>query len=214
MTGATALERDPAMADPDSIPLDRIDVSDARLYQRDAHRPFFARLRREDPVHYCPDSAFGPYWSVTRYQDILAVDKAHRIFSSAEGIVIGDAPKDFVTRNFISSDPPVHGPERRAAAPAVAPLQLDALEAVMRRNTAEVLDALPRGETFNWVEHVSIELTTRMLAVLFDFPFEERHLLPYWSDVATSSPRSGNMTVDQTKRQKIMMEYAGRFAEI
>ena len=56
---------------------------------------------------------------------------------------------------------------------------------------ASILDGLPRGETFDWVERVSIELTTQMLATLFDFPFEERRKLTYWSDVATADVNAG-----------------------
>ena len=61
---------------PDALttPLENIDVSDERLYEQDAWRPYFERLRNEDPVHYQANSPFGPFWSVTRFEDILAVD--------------------------------------------------------------------------------------------------------------------------------------------
>eukprot|EP01030_Chromulinospumella_sphaerica_P026506 gene26506-26711_t len=65
-----------------SIPLDQIDVSDIDLWRTDSHWPYFERLRAEDPVHYCKDSLFGPYWSITRYNDIMAVDINHQVFSS------------------------------------------------------------------------------------------------------------------------------------
>ncbi len=72
-----------------------IDVSDPHLYQDDNWRPLFAQLRRDDPVHYCEASPFGPYWSVTRYDDIFAVELDHENYSSSSelgGIQITDQP--------------------------------------------------------------------------------------------------------------------------
>ena len=56
-----------------------IDVSRPSLYSNDNWGPYFARLRQEDPVHYCPTSSTGPYWSVTRHEDIKYVDTHHHI---------------------------------------------------------------------------------------------------------------------------------------
>ena len=170
-----------------AIPLDRIDVSDPQLYQNDTWRPFFARLRREDPVHLCPDSAYGPYWSVCNYKQIMQVEVNHAVFSSASdlgGIQIEDQPKDMERPSFIRMDPPRHDEQRKVVSPIVAPGNLANMEPVIRARTARILDALPRGEIFDWVDRVSIELTTQMLATLFDFPWEHRRQLTHWSDVA------------------------------
>ena len=86
---------------------------------------------------------------------------------------------------FIAMDPPKHDDQRKAVSPIVAPGNLAHMETLIRERTRSVLDGLPRDETFNWVERVSIELTTLMLATLFDFPLEDRHLLTWWSDVST-----------------------------
>jgi cytochrome P450 len=95
---------------------------------------------------------------------------------------------------FIAMDPPKHDEQRKAVAPIVAPSNLAAMEATIRERTARVLDSLPHDESFDWVERVSIELTTQMLATLFDFPFEDRHLLTWWSDMTTGDP-DGNGAV-------------------
>ena len=176
------------LPDPLTVPLEEIDVSDTRLYQQDAWRPYFARLREEDPVHYLAESAFGPFWSVTRFEDIVAVDSNHEAFSSKPFIMIGDPTDDFTNQNFISMDPPKHDVQRRAVQPVVAPQNLAQLETIIRGKVVDILDGLPVGETFNWVDDVSINLTTQMLATLFGFPFEERHKLTYWSDLATDAP--------------------------
>ncbi|MGE0622318.1 MAG: cytochrome P450 [Pseudomonadales bacterium] len=191
-------------ADPDRVPLEDIDVSQAALFEHNRHAPYFARLRREDPVHFTPNSAFGPYWSITRFDDIVFVDKHHELFSSAKGIILADRPSDFETPNFIGMDPPKHDQQRKAVQGVVAPRNLAELEGLIRQRAGAILDSLPRNETFNWVDRVSIELTTQMLATLFDFPFEERRKLTYWSDMATSGELNGGPTPEPVRRAALM----------
>ena len=171
-----------------SMPLEAIDVADPALFQSDTHWPYFERLRREDPVHHAVSPWYGPYWSVAKYKDIMDVDCNHLVFSSERGITIGDGQKDFRTPMFIAMDPPKHGAQRKVVSPIVSPASLAQMEGLIRSRAARILDDLPIGETFDWVERVSIELTTQMLATLFDFPFEERRKLTYWSDVTTAIP--------------------------
>ena len=182
-----------------TMPLEDIDVSDPRLLEQDAWRPFFERLRREDPVHYQANSPFGPYWSITRFEDIVAVDSNHDAFSSEPTIGIDDIPDDLPVEMFSAMDPPKHDIQRRAVQPVVAPQNLAAMEGLIRGRVKEILDSLPVGETFDWVDRVSINLTTQMLATLFDFPFEDRHKLTYWSELASSSPEmtGGEMTLEE-----------------
>ena len=194
-----------------STPLDKLDVSKPERFRADLHRPFFARLRREAPVHYCADSAFGPYWSISSYDAIMKVDTDHRRFSSLGGISLGERKAEFNPRSFISEDAPVHPKWRKPAMPAVGPDRLGELQELMRGRIAAVLDDLPVGEEFNWVDRVSIEITTQMLATLFDFPWEERHKLPFWSDVVTSNPGMGNNSMDEMERRRILMECLGAF---
>ncbi len=182
---------DGPLPDPYDTPLAVLDVSDSRFFQRDAWRPYFARLRREDPIHYTPDSPFGAYWSITRFADLLRVESRHDVFSSYPTIAIGDTPGGENIENFIAMDPPKHGPQRMSVSGVVAPRNLVKLEPVIRAHAAEILDGLPDdGVEFDWVEAVSIELTTRMLATLFDFPFEQRNKLTYWSDLSIGSPET------------------------
>ncbi len=210
-------QADAAIPDPYSLPLDAIDVVQAQLFQQDAHWRYFERLRAEDPVHYCADSPFGPYWSITKFEDILYVDKNHDIFSSAGGITIGppvNVPEQQIMRTamFIAMDPPKHDEQRNTVSPVVAPRNLAKLESTIRERAARILDSLPVGETFNWVERVSIELTTQMLATLFDFPFEDRYKLTRWSDVATAAPGSGIVDSPDQRRAELLecLEYFTR----
>jgi cytochrome P450 len=174
-----------------SLPIEEIDPANPRLFADDTVGHYFERLRRDDPVHLAHSPLFGPYWSVTKYQDIMAVDTDHQTYSSdwsRGGIVIADRPMHERLAMFIAMDPPRHDEQRKAVSPIVAPGNLAKMEGLIRERTCKVLDGLPRGETFDWVDKVSIELTTLMLATLFDFPLEDRRLLTHWSDVATANP--------------------------
>jgi len=184
---AMAAEAPMVWPDPASLPLASFNVARPRLFQDNAMWGYFARLRAEAPVHWCRDSAIGPYWSVSSFEHIMAVDTNHRQFSSEAtlgGITLGGFSEDFVLPSFISMDPPRHDAQRKTVQPIVAPGNLATMAATIRARTAAVLDSLPRGGTFDWVSRVSIELTTQMLATLFDFPFEDRHKLTRWSDVS------------------------------
>ena len=209
LTAASAAELDPW-----SLPLESLDPSDGTLYQRGLLHEYMRRLRQEDPVHWSPTGPTGPYWSVTRFDDIVAIETNHAVFSSDRDITVGDAPADFAPRNFIAYDPPVHDVQRKSVTPAVAPNRLAELEALIRERTGKVLDSLPRGETFDWVDKVSIELTTQFLATLFDFPWEDRRLLPYWSDVTTAAEQVGNTTFPPEERERILMECHDYFARL
>ena len=202
-----------------SLRLDQFDVSDPGLYQTDSWRPYFDRLRREAPVNYVPDSPYGPYWAVSKYKDIMHCEVHHEVFSNEiGGIQIEDQPKDLARPSFIRMDPPKHDEQRKVASPIVAPANLANMEPLIRERTAMVLDALPRGEEFDWVREVSIKLTTMMLATLFDFPFEERAKLTYWSDVAICNVNAPDAPVHSEQERfdvlKGMAEYMGQlFAE-
>ena len=209
--------------DVNSIPLDQIDVSDPTLYQNDCWQPYFERLRKEAPVHYLAESNQGAFWSVSSHDLIKQVDTNHQVFSSGlGGIAIPDLPEeeelqdtDVVIENFISMDPPGHDVQRATVAPSVAPSNLSNFEPIIRDHVIDILDNLPIGETFNWVDEVSIELTARMLTTLFDFPYEDRGKLIYWSDITTAVPElTGNDSIDMEKRKEGLMECAMTFMQL
>ncbi len=191
------------------IPLAEIDVSKPILFQTDVVGEYFARLRREDPVHYCAESVNGPYWSLTKFDDIMAADTNHQVLSSDSkwgGIAIQDLDSveaAVPVEMFIAMDPPKHDQQRRAVSPAVAPANLKVLEPIIRARAGQILDALPVGEEIDWVDLVSIELTTMTLATLFDFPWEDRRKLTRWSDVTTASPETGIITSFAQRRDEL-----------
>ena len=203
--------------DPWTMPLDQIDPSHPGRFQEDTWEPFFARLRRDAPVHRTEGGMYGSFWSVTKYKDIMAVDTNHHVYSSDAamgGIVIRDVPVDFRRPSFISMDPPKHDEQRKVVSPIVAPMNLQRMSATIRERTARVLDGLPRNEPFDWVELVSVELTTMMLATLFDFPFEERRKLTYWSNVATVNTRAGTEIDSDAKRNEVLQGALDYFGDL
>ncbi|HEY5106080.1 MAG TPA: cytochrome P450 [Caulobacteraceae bacterium] len=200
-----------ARAEAYAMPLETMDVSLGERFRDNTMWPFFERLRAEDPVHYCAESEFGPYWSVTKYNDIMTVDIDHQVFSSQGAITIANPDQDFLLPMFIAMDPPKHDAQRKAVSPIVSPHNLANLEGVIRERAGDILDGLPIGETFNWVDRVSIELTTQMLAILFDFPWEDRRKLTWWSDIITTD-KSDVMTEDEGRAE--LMNCAAYFTRL
>ena len=203
-----------------NTPLEDIDVSRPELFSGDTWRPWFARLREEAPVHYLADSANGPFWSVTSHDLIKEIDTNHQVFSSeAGGISIVEAEEiesqEQQGESFIQLDQPKHGPQRQAVTPSVAPPNIAELEPVIRERVIDILEGLPVGKTFNWVEQVSIELTGQMLATLLGFPYEERHKLIRWSDITTNVPQvTGDDSIDMIGRYQELMQAAAMFYQI
>jgi cytochrome P450 len=198
-----------------SLPLEQFDPGDPELFRSNTHWPYFDRLRQEDPVHYTSDSMFGPYWSITKYEDISDVEANHAVFSSAAalgGITMVDVAPDLRRESFISMDPPRHTAQRKTIAPVFTPTHLEQLAIGIRERSVECFDNLPTNEVFDWVDRVSIELTTQMLAVLFDVPWEDRRKLTRWSDVATTIPGPGGVVATEDERQAELEECARYFS--
>lgn len=191
-----------------------------RLFSEHRWLETFERLRAEDPVHFNETEMAGRFWSLTKYEDIKKVDPDWQTFSSAHGITLGfpvgaDLPPEMLNLStFIAQDPPVHDEKRATVSPVTAPKNLVNLEPLIRERTARVLDSLPEGETFDWVDTVSIELTTMMLATLFDFPFEERRKLTRWSDITFAVPAPGGVIESIEQRREELLECLEYFTRL
>lgn len=199
-----------------AMPLKDFHPGAPRLFASDTLWPYFERLRNEEPVHYCTNCPIEPYWSVTKYKDIMHVETNQAIFSSdlaLGGITIHDTPPGFELPSFIAMDEPLHAAQRKTIAPMFRPSHLDQLADLIRERAIIVLDALPRNETFDFVDRVSVELTTQMLATLFDFPWEERRKLTRWSDIFTALPKS-MMVASEKQRQAEMKECGTYFTRL
>ena len=213
---------------PDAHPLHphKWDVSRSDIYAEDRWQPIFADMRAAGPLHYIDDSPFGPYWAVVQHKAIQHIEALPELFSSSwehGGITIINRMSDdelaaaglerFELPMFIAMDRPKHTGQRRTVAPKFTPSAMDDMEAEIRARTGEVLDRLPRGEVFDWVETVSIELTTGMLAILFGFPWEDRRLLTFWSDWAGDTELATVRDLDPMRRA-ILREMAAYFMSL
>lgn len=209
---------------PDPYDMDLADINpvNAHLFADNRWAPVFERLRAEDPVHFNELKTSGRYWSLTKYEDIKAVDADWERFSSAQGITLGfpidaELPPGMITGSapsFISQDPPTHDSQRKTVNGVVSPRNLANMEPLIRERTCKVLDSLPENETFDWVEKVSIELTTLMLATLFDFPLEDRRKLTRWSDVVFAIPAPGGIVETQAQKRDEFMDCVNYFARL
>ena len=190
------------------VPIEEVNPLNAHLFLEDRWQEHFARLRAEDPVHFNELETSGRYWSITKYDDVRAVDGDWETYSSASGITLGLSvekmrgevlPQQLTP--FIAMDPPTHTEQRKTVRGVSAPSNLRNIEPMIRERTAALLDSLPEDEAFDWVDTVSIELTTLMLATLFDFPMEDRRKLTRWSDIVFAIPGPGGVV--ETQQQKI-----------
>ena len=190
------------------VPIEEVNPLNAHLFLEDRWQEHFARLRAEDPVHFNELETSGRYWSITKYDDVRTVDGDWETYSSASGITLGLSvekmrgevlPQQLTP--FIAMDPPTHTEQRKTVRGVSAPSNLRNIEPMIRERTAALLDSLPEDEAFDWVDTVSIELTTLMLATLFDFPMEDRRKLTRWSDIVFAIPGPGGVV--ETQQQKI-----------
>lgn len=179
------------------------DMSDASWYVEDRWQEPFRQMRAQDPIHWTEGGMFGDFWNVTSHKAIQHVEALPEIFSSSYehgGITLADRIDDgteLVMPMFIAMDRPKHTGQRRTVAPAFTPTEMKRMSDDIRRRTAEILDGLPWDQPFDWVDKVSIELTTQMLAILFDFPGRTAASLPNgptgraissWSIARNSAP--------------------------
>ncbi|MGI9327804.1 MAG: cytochrome P450 [Pseudomonadales bacterium] len=220
MPGAPGADSKGELRSAYAVPIEDLLPVNPRLFSENRWRECFERLRAEDPVHFNQTEMAGRFWSLTKYDDIKQVDADWENFSSAHGITLGfpidsELPEGALDLStFIAQDPPVHDVKRKAVSGVVAPANLQKMESLIRERTCTVLDALPAGEVFDWVDTVSIELTTMMLATLFDFPFEDRRKLTRWSDITFAVPQPGGIVESIEQRREELLECLEYFTRL
>jgi cytochrome P450 len=199
------------------------DVIVPEIYSEDRWQAPFKDMREKAPINKITGSAFGNYWNVSTLKAIQHVEALPDIYSSSfehGGItILGDEDLQIpeservIMPMFIAMDRPKHTEERRVVAPAFTPAEMLRMSDEIRKRTGETLDSLPMGKAFDWVDLVSIELTTGMLALLFDFPWADRRKLTEWSDWAGDVElfRDENM---RKKRLEKMFEMGAYFQRL
>jgi cytochrome P450 len=221
-----------------AAPLESLDPGNPERFPKGEWQWVFERLRAEDPVHLTTEehSEFGRYWSLTKWEDIQAADTNHELFS-ADGLITLNRPQTAAQassifndgtmteeemqerqkagiRSLLSMDPPDHEIHRGSVAEGVAPANLALLEPLIRERAGAILDGLPIGEEFDWVDKVSIELTAMTLATLFDYPQEKRRQLTRWSDVITTPAGPGMPTETQEEHDQEVRDFYVTMSEL
>jgi cytochrome P450 len=209
-------------ANPHALPVhgERWDVSRSDIYAQDCWQGIFAEMRREAPVNHVASSPYGPFWNVASAQAIRHVEANPQLFSSSfeqGGIALGEPPhsgvEDFDLPMFIAMDGAEHAKRRRTVAPAFSPAKVADMALAIRQHTGAVLDRLPLATRFDWVENVSIELTSGALARVLGVPWADRRLLAWWSDWASDIELT---LADElfARRRAMIREMAGYFGQI
>lgn len=205
--------RDEPTSPPDQSFLDSINLLDRELFKGEQYLATFSYLRAHAPVYMQGSTNHtSAYWNITRYKDIAQIDTNHHIFSSEGSIVFEDFYKNFPIKMFIAMDPPKHTKSRAAVLPLFNSQNMEALDDLIRTRCQQILDALPRGEVFNWVDLVARELTGQMLATLLGIPQEDRYKLLHWSDLVTTN--GFDVIEDEPQRLVQLMECLDYFMAI
>jgi cytochrome P450 len=204
-----------------SCPIDQVRMSEWPSWEDGPPHELFKRLRSECPIHWTDKITEWPeedgYWSVTKADDIHTVSKDWRTYSSERGgitaLTHAIMPLELQRGMFIAMDPPKHDLQRKTVQSIVGPDNLKSFESLIRSRTTQIFDSLDVSKPFDWVDKVSIELTTMMLATLFDFPFEDRRKLTRWSDVATGRNNPEIVTSEEQWRAELL-ECLGYFTRL
>jgi len=198
-----------------SMPIEQINPAQPHLFQQNAIWPYFERLRRDDPVHFCEKHEFGPYWSITKQEDIVSISRAPGIFSSEGGVtIVNQGLVEGTLPMFIAMDPPRHAQHRGAVSPAFNPSAMGSLEPLIRERAGKILDSLPIGEEFDWVDRVATDLAAMTLATLFGVPQEDRHLLGFWSNSVIAPVGPGLLIPTLQRKAEIFSEFSAYFTRL
>jgi cytochrome P450 len=158
----------------------------------------FALLRDEAPVHWYDWEHGKGFWSITRYDDIVAVMKDWRSFSSETGATaLEDLDPDQIDarKSMLDTDPPKHSSLRAIVNKGFTPRAVAAYEDLLRELTDRILDeALPLGE-FDFIEKVAKQLPIQVLCRILGVPLTDDERLIEWGDkmIGNTDPDMGGL---------------------
>lgn len=190
-----------------------IDLGNPALFRDDGHLAVFRHLRRRAPAYLqSHHPRYGNFWNVTRHDDILKLDLDNETLSAENSFLLEQADPEYHLPMFLAMDPPHHDAYRDAIKPFFTGPNLKAIESSIRDRARAIAERLPVGVRFDWVREVSCELTSQVLALMFDYPQERREQLIRWSDLATGvASDAGEPAPDWQARRAGMMECLGEF---
>ena len=189
------------------------DLKDPDLYLREEHHDVFRRLRAEEPVYWNPEADSTGFWAITRYDDIEAISKNPKLFSSAkemgghrifnENEIGGNATE----ASMISMDPPEHAGYRRMVTPGFVPKRISGMEDRIRTRVTRLLDNLPNSGEAEFISAVAAALPIEVLAELWGVPESDGAKLFEWSN-ATVGEDDPELRVSDEYMHKCLSEMA------
>ncbi|SMO82947.1 hypothetical protein SAMN06265173_11671 [Thalassovita litoralis] len=185
------------------------DLTSHDTFARGAPHNTFARLRRDDPVHWTDWDAGQGFWSITRHEDITEMNRQPQIFSSARGIRMEDQTYEeyLARRTFQETDPPEHMQTRIKVAKAFSKPVVAEFEQDIRGLCDEILDiALEKGE-FDATKEIARQLPMRMLGRILGTPDEDLPWLVEKGDalIANTDPDFTDHVLDQMTTDEFRM---------
>lgn len=230
VTGATAGDLT-ASGTRGLIPGERwLDITDPDVYRSGVPHATFERLRRDDPISWWEERDGSGFWAVTRYQDIVALNRDFKTYTSQQGIRLEemDAEETEARRTLMELDPPEHTRLRRLVQGGFTRRMVASYEDAIL-NLAEVVldDALPQRR-FDFVSEVARQLPMRMLGSLLGAPEEDYDWLVAHGDamIGNSDPEFTEHVVGQVDTEQFrlmpfrspsgiaLFEYAQRMADV
>ncbi len=200
--------------------LSSIDLSDKDVFQQGVPHEWFTALRREAPVywHELPNGEGEGFWAVTRYDDVVAVNRDNALFSSHRGAVfMWDLPPDQLEQQrmmMLNMDPPLHTRYRRIVNKGFTPRMVQELGDTLRRRTTGIVDGVAERGECDFVVDVAAELPLQAIAEILGVPQEDRHKMFDWSNrmIGADDPEYGITEENQAEASMELFAYAHELA--
>jgi cholest-4-en-3-one 26-monooxygenase len=169
-----------------NVDLPTIDLYDRSRYVEGVPHEWFEALRRESPVHWHEEPLGPGFWAVTRYDDVVEVNREWQRFSSNRGgTLIDDLDPAALAQQqlmMLNMDPPLHTRYRLLINKGFTPRMVAKLEAAMATRSRAIVDSICEQGTCDFVTDVAAELPLQVIADILGVPQEDRHLVFDWSN--------------------------------
>jgi cytochrome P450/nitrite reductase/ring-hydroxylating ferredoxin subunit len=164
----------------EGLALEDVDLTDLDRWVEGVPQDWFALLRRDAPLHWQDEREGLGFWSLTRYEDIVAASKDYETYSSETG---GTSLQDLTAeelelrKSMIDTDPPRHTRLRAIVNQGFTPRVVNAYEERIRGLAREILDRALARDELDWVADVSSEIPMWVFSEIMGLPVDDRRLL-------------------------------------
>jgi cytochrome P450 len=168
------------------VELSEVDLVNRDTYVQGIPHEMFEVLRHEAPVFWHPEKDGRGFWAVTRYEDVVAVNRDNELYSSARGsALILDQPEDMLAQQrlmMLNMDPPMHTRYRLLVNKGFTPRTVGRLEERIGELTNDIIDRVSEKGSCDFVVDIAAELPLQVIAEVMGVPLEDRHKVFDWSN--------------------------------